>query len=198
MNISLKDITVQHGANATLDHVTLNIAEGRLISVLGVSGAGKTTLLRVIAGLLTPQSGKVFFGDQDMTGLPAEKRNIGYVFQSPMLFPHLNLTENIRFGLQIRKWPAEKIRSRLAYLFHMLQLEGLEKRMPSQISGGQQQRAAIARALASEPPVLLMDEPFSSLDPQLRLEMCGLIRMIQNELGLTIVFVTHDRAESME
>ncbi|MDW7657924.1 MAG: ABC transporter ATP-binding protein [Bacillota bacterium] len=198
MNITLQDITVQYGAKPILERLSLNISEGRLISILGASGAGKTTLLRVIAGLIAPSEGKILFGDQDMTSLPAEKRNIGYVFQSPMLFPHLNLTENIRFGLDIQKWPEEKIRSRLAYLFHILQLDGLEKRMPAKISGGQQQRAAIARALASEPPVLLMDEPFSSLDPQLRLEMGNLIRKIQKELGITIVFVTHDRAESME
>jgi ABC-type Fe3+/spermidine/putrescine transport system ATPase subunit len=198
MNITLQNITVKYGIKPTLENLSLNISGGRLISVLGASGAGKTTLLRVISGLITPGEGRIFLDDRDITNLPAEKRNIGYVFQSPMLFPHLDLTENIRFGLDIQKWPEEKIRSRLAYLFRILQLNGLEKRMPAKISGGQQQRVAIARALASEPPVLLMDEPFSSLDPQLRMEMGNLIRKLQKELGITIVFVTHDRTESME
>ncbi len=197
MKIALSNITVDYGAKAILENLSLEIPEGKLLSVLGTSGAGKTTLLRLISGLNLPLHGKVFFDDKDVTHLPAEKRNVGYVFQRPMLFPHMNLAENIRFGMEIQKWPADMIRKRLAYLFQILQLEGLEDRMPSEISGGQQQRAAIARALATEPPVLLMDEPFSSLDPQLRLEMGSLIRSIQKQLGITIIFVTHDRAESM-
>lgn len=197
MEITLRDILVHYGEKPVLKNVTLRIPEGKLVSILGPSGSGKTTLLRVIAGLIRPQHGQVLFGDVDVTNLPAEKRRVGFVFQQPQLFPHMTLRENIRFGLDVGKWQKKRSDNRIAVLFHALQLEGLENRMPSEVSGGQQQRTAIARALAPEPPILLMDEPFSSLDPQLRYEMGELIRNLQKEMGVTIAFVTHDRLEGM-
>jgi len=197
MGMTLKNITASYEGKIVLNNLSLDIPDGKLASILGVSGAGKTTILRVIAGLMKPDSGSVFMNGKDITNLPAEKRNIGYVFQSPLLFPHMTVTQNIRFGLETRKWPEDRMRTRVQLLLNVLSLEGLEDRLPEKLSGGQQQRVAIARALAPEPGILLMDEPFSSLDPQLRKSSGDLIQSIQKAMGITIVFVTHDREESL-
>jgi ABC-type Fe3+/spermidine/putrescine transport system ATPase subunit len=197
MKIKLQNITKTYGSHKVLEGISFQVDEGELLSILGGSGAGKTTILRIIAGLVTPDSGEVFIDDQNVTQLPPEERNIGYVFQTPLLFPHMTVEENICFGLAVKKWDKDRMEKRCQELLTLLQIDGLEKRMPANISGGQQQRVAIARALAPEPRILLMDEPFSSLDPRLRGEMEELIKKIQASIGVTILFVTHDRNESL-
>lgn len=197
MGLELMNITKSFDSHKVLDNITLKVEDGELLSILGVSGVGKTTILKIISGLIQPDSGKVFLQDVDITNQPSEKRGMGYVFQSPLLFPHLTTEENIRFGLEIKKWTKDDMNKRTKDLFRFLQLEGLEKKMPTELSGGQAQRTSIARALATEPKILLMDEPFSSLDPELRREMGQLIKLIQARLGITIIFVTHDRDESL-
>ncbi|MGK0467452.1 ABC transporter ATP-binding protein [Clostridium sp.] len=197
VKIILNNISKKYGKQKILDNINFKVEEGALLSILGESGAGKTTILRIIAGLLAPDTGSVIIDDIEVTGHLSEKRGIGYVFQSPLLFPHMTIEENICFGLEVKKWNKKRIMDRVQQLLVLLQIEGLEKRMPSEISGGQQQRVAIARALAPQPKILLMDEPFSSLDPGLRSEMGGLIKKIQATEGSTIIFVTHDRNESL-
>ncbi|MBU3189537.1 ABC transporter ATP-binding protein [Clostridium bowmanii] len=197
MKIILNNISKTYGVQNILDNISLKVEEGALLSILGESGAGKTTILRIIAGLLTPDTGNVIIDDTDITKLIPEKRDIGYVFQSPLLFPHMTIEENICFGLEVKKWDKKRMMERTKKLLKLLQIEELEHRMPSEISGGQQQRVAIARALAPQPKILLMDEPFSSLDPGLRSEMGELIKKIQATEGATIIFVTHDRNESL-
>jgi len=197
MKIILNNISKTYGKLKILDNISIKVKEGELLSILGESGAGKTTILRIIAGLLTPDAGSVIIDDIDISKLIPEKRDIGYVFQTPLLFPHMTVEENICFGLEVKKWDKKRIMERTKQLLKLFQLEGLEKRMPSEISGGQQQRVAIARALAPRPKILLMDEPFSSLDPGLRSEMGELIKKVQVTEGATIIFVTHDRNESL-
>ncbi len=197
MRIRLKNISKTFGKEKVLDNVNLEVEEGSLLSILGESGAGKTTILRIIAGLLRPDEGNIYIGDTDVTRLSSDKRELSFVFQAPLLFPHMTVEENISFGLEIKKCKLNRRVERTQELLKLMQIEDLEKRMPSEISGGQQQRVAIARALATSPGVLLMDEPFSSLDPGLRREMGELIQQIQATVGVTIVFVTHDRDESM-
>ena len=197
MKIILNNISKTFGKQKILDNISFKVEEGALLSILGESGAGKTTILRIIAGLLAPDTGSVIIDDTEITKHLSEKRGIGYVFQSPLLFPHMTIEENICFGLEVKKWDKKRIMDRKQQLLVLLQIEGIEKRMPSEISGGQQQRVAIARALAPQPKILLMDEPFSSLDPGLRSEMGELIKKIQATEGSTIIFVTHDRNESL-
>lgn len=197
MKLRLKNISKRYEDEVILDDVTFDVAEGELFSIIGVSGAGKTTLMKIVSGLVEPDVGRVIIDDEDCTGRSAEERSIPYVFQAPLLFPHMTVFENIAFGLSIRKFERKEIEEKVNRLLHLLKIEALANRMPSEISGGQQQRVAIARALATEPPLILMDEPFSSLDPELRLQMGALLRMIKEELKVTIVFVTHDRNESL-
>lgn len=195
--LTLQNITKTMNGQKVLERIHLQAEEGTFLSILGPSGAGKTTLLRIIAGLAKPDTGRLFIQNQEMTEVPAEKRNLGYVFQSPLLFPHMSIQENIRFGMEAKGWSRKRMEEKTAQLLQLLRIEGLETRRPGQISGGQQQRAAIARALAPAPRLLLMDEPFSSLDAQLRTEMGAWIREIQRATGVTTVFVTHDRNEAM-
>ncbi|AOY77827.1 ABC transporter ATP-binding protein [Clostridium formicaceticum] len=197
MKIVMENITKTYGSEKVLDHLNLQVEEGKFLSILGYSGAGKSTILKIISGLVGQDKGRVFIDGIDISNYPTENRNIGYIFQSPLLFPHMTVEENIAFGLQVKKWDSKRIRKRTTELIKLLQIEGLEKRLPPMISGGQQQRVAIARALAPEPRILLMDEPFSSLDSKLREEMGALIKEIQEKLNLTIIFVTHDRNESL-
>lgn len=194
MKLMLEDIGKQYSGKTVVEGIDLSVHDNEMVSILGPSGVGKTTILRMISGLLQPDRGRIFLDGIDISAVPAEKRNISYVFQDPSLFPHLNVFQNIAFGLKTSKKENDPA---VSGLIRHLRLEGLERRMPSELSGGQQQRVAIARALAVRPRVLLMDEPFSSLDPQLRHTMGLLIKELQKTLNLTIVFVTHDRNETL-
>ncbi|OLD50274.1 MAG: hypothetical protein AUI83_11610 [Armatimonadetes bacterium 13_1_40CM_3_65_7] len=167
------------------------------MALLGPSGCGKTTTLRAIAGFELPDSGDIDFGDHRVTNLPPERRNIGMVFQNYALFPHMTVAQNVAFGLEMRKEPALAIRARVATTLAKVQLTGLEGRYPRQLSGGQQQRAALARALVVVPDVLLLDEPLANLDAKLREEMRFYVRSLQQEVGITTIYVTHDQAEAM-
>ena len=175
----------------------LTIQDGKLTGLLGPSGCGKSTLLYLISGLQSPTSGRIFFGDRDVTLLPPEKRGIGLVFQNYALYPHMTVEQNIAFPLVNQKVKKEEIRERTEEMAKLVQIGDLLKRKPSQLSGGQQQRVAIARALVKRPEILLLDEPLSNLDARLRLEMREEIRRIQIETGVTTVFVTHDQEEAM-
>lgn len=180
-----------------LKEVSLEIASGELFFLLGGSGCGKTTLLRCIAGLETPTEGRVFFGERDVTSLPTHKREAAMVFQSYALWPHMTVGQNIAFGLEERKVEKKEIQRRVEEALAMVKLEGFEKRGIDQMSGGQQQRVSLARALVVKPKCLLLDEPLSNLDAQLRLEMRSEIRRIVKENNLTGVYVTHDQAEAL-
>jgi ABC-type sugar transport system ATPase subunit len=197
MKLEIQNITKIYEKRKILDSISFNVEEGELLSILGPSGTGKSTVLKIISGLIEPDKGRVFIDNKDVTSIPPENRGMGFVFQSPLLFPHMTVEENIKFGLQVKKWKRERISERVKELLILLQIEDLRNRMASEISGGQQQRASIARSLAPEPEILLMDEPFSSLDPELREDMGGLIKDIQKKYNLTVIFVTHDRNESM-
>jgi iron(III) transport system ATP-binding protein len=175
----------------------MEIPHGKLITLLGPSGCGKTTILRMIAGLEVPTSGRIYLGGEDITHLPANERKITMVFQSYALFPHMDVYENIAYGLRIMRWREEKIRTVIKDALEMVGLAGLEKRGPSELSGGQQQRVAVARSLVLKPRVLLFDEPLSNLDAKLRKRMRGEIRNLQKDLGITSVYVTHDQSEAL-
>ncbi len=198
VSVRLVKIKKSYGNVKVLDNLSLEVDDGELAVILGPSGVGKTTTLKIIAGILKPDSGKVLFNDRDVTYLEPKERNVGMVFQSPALFPHMTVWENIAFGLEARKWPREKIRERVRDLLHMFNLDGLEDRYPRELSGGQQQRVAIARALAINPKVLLMDEPFANLDPLLRDRLRWELKSIQKELAITTIFVTHDQDEAFQ
>ena len=180
-----------------VDDLDITIPSGKLIGLLGPSGCGKSTTLYMLAGLLEPSSGQIFFGEEDVTALPAEKRGIGLVFQNYALYPHLTVRQNIMFPLQNMKLPKAEINARTIKYARLVGIEELLDRKPKQLSGGQQQRVAIARALVKEPRVLLLDEPLSNLDARLRLQTREEIRRIQRETGITTVFVTHDQEEAM-
>ncbi|RTZ43324.1 ABC transporter ATP-binding protein [Candidimonas sp. SYP-B2681] len=197
-SISLDTICKQYGdAPPAVDRVSFTVDAGTFTVLLGPSGCGKSTTLRMIAGLDDPTSGRIHIGGNDVTELPPSKRKISMVFQSYALFPHLSVKENILFGLKVRKEPAAEREPRLKHVASLLGLEKLLERKPSQLSGGQQQRVALGRAVISEAPVCLMDEPLSNLDAQLRHEMRREIRALQQTLGITMVYVTHDQTEAM-
>jgi sn-glycerol 3-phosphate transport system ATP-binding protein len=195
-------IVVEHaskawGATRAVDDVSFEVADGTLAVLLGPSGCGKSTTLRLIAGLETLTAGKIFIAGDDVTARPPVQRTIAMVFQSYALFPHLTAAENIVFGLKVRRVPAAERAARLRRVAELLGLERLLERKPSQLSGGQQQRVALGRAIIAEKPVCLMDEPLSNLDAQLRAEMRREIRGLQQKLGMTMVYVTHDQTEAM-
>ena len=196
-SIVLDNLTKQYGGAAAIHGVSFTVPAGSFTVLLGPSGCGKSTTLRMIAGLDTPTSGTIRIGDRDVTDLPPAKRRISMVFQSYALFPHLSVRENILFGLRVRKEPARDFDRRLQRVAGLLGLGHLLDRKPSQLSGGQQQRVALGRAVISEAPVCLMDEPLSNLDAQLRHEMRREIRALQQDLGITMVYVTHDQTEAM-
>jgi len=198
MSIQVEGVCKNFGAFRALDQVSLVAPTGSLMALLGPSGCGKTTLLRIIAGLETPDQGLVRYQDEEVTGTPVQKRNVGFVFQHYALFRHLPVFENIAFGLRVKKWPEEKIRQRVGELLHLVRMDGLGNRYPSQLSGGQRQRVALARALASEPRVLLLDEPFGALDAKVRKELRRWLRRLHDELHVTSIFVTHDQEEALE
>jgi len=195
--ISVRGVSKAWGPTRAVDDVSFEVGVGTLAVLLGPSGCGKSTTLRLIAGLEQVSAGRILIGDVDVTARPPVARNIAMVFQSYALFPHLSVAENIVFGLRVRRVPSAERARRLARVADLLGLEQLLERKPSQLSGGQQQRVALGRAIIAEKPVCLMDEPLSNLDAQLRVEMRREIRALQQKLGMTMVYVTHDQTEAM-
>ena len=195
--LEIRGISKHFGSNHVLKQVNLTIEEGEFIVLLGPSGCGKTTLLRAISGLLLPDAGKIILRGRDITNLPTNKRDMGIVFQSYALFPHMNVKENVSFGLKRRKVPQVEIDQKVADGLRRVHLEGYELRKITQMSGGQQQRVALARALVLNPSLLLMDEPLSNLDAKLRASVRVEIAQIQRQLGVTTIMVTHDQVEAM-
>ena len=202
MTIRIENLGKRFGDFTALDDISLDVRQGELLALLGPSGSGKTTLLRVIAGLEHADSGRVLLAGEDASQASVQARQVGFVFQHYALFRHMNVRENIAFGLRVRRgdarWPDARIRERVSELLSLVQLDGLETRFPSQLSGGQRQRVALARALAIEPRVLLLDEPFGALDAQVRRDLRRWLREIHDRTGLTTVFVTHDQEEALE
>jgi iron(III) transport system ATP-binding protein len=195
--VKFESVTKKYGAVTAVDSVSLDIEAGRLVTLLGPSGCGKTTTLRMIAGLEMPSSGRILIGDKDVTKLPATDRDVSMVFQSYALFPHMNVLENVSYGLRFSGFGKRDIAEKAAAGLELVGLTGYERRLPSELSGGQQQRVAVARALVLEPQVLLFDEPLSNLDAKLRRRVREEIRDIQTKLGLTVVYVTHDQEEAL-
>jgi len=195
--VSLVDVTRRFGGVTAVDGVSLEVQEGEFLTLLGPSGCGKTTTLRMVAGFLSPSRGRVLIDGEDVTHLPARRRNIGMVFQDYALFPHLTVAENIGFGLRERRVPVARLVARVAELLTLVRLPGLEHRYPAELSGGQQQRVALARALAHTPRVLLMDEPLGALDLKLREAMQIELAQLQRALEITTIYVTHDQEEAM-
>ena len=195
--LELRDVYKSFGDVEVLKGISAEIDKGELLTFVGPSGCGKTTLLRIVGGFTTPTSGEVILDGEDIGSLPPNMRDTGMVFQSYALFPHMNVAKNIGFGLKLQKWPKEKIDTRVEELLALVHMDGLGERTIDRISGGQQQRVALARALALEPKVLLLDEPLSNLDANLRVVMREEIRNIQERIGITTIFVTHDQYEAM-
>ena len=177
--------------------VRLDVKPGEFLTLLGPSGCGKTTTLRMVAGFETPDEGRIRFGGQDVTAMPANRRGIGFVFQNYALFPHLPVVDNVAYGLEVRRVPAAEVAQRVAEVLKMVGLAGYEHQFPSQLSGGEQQRVALARAIVIRPRVLLFDEPLSNLDAKLRVQMRTEIRELQRRLAITTIYVTHDQEEAM-
>ena len=198
VSLELKEIKKSFTeGEAVLDNISLEISKGEFITLLGSSGCGKTTTLRIIAGLEQTDSGSVWINGQDVTKLPPDKRDVNTVFQNYALFPHMNVAENIGYGLKLRKVPRGEIKKKVAQMLELVQLEGYEKRKPSELSGGQKQRVAIARALVNNPKVLLLDEPLGALDLQLRRAMQIELKHLQKKLGITFIYITHDQEEAI-
>lgn len=195
--VRTEQLTRRFGAVTAVAGCTLTIQPGELFTLLGPSGCGKTTLLRLLAGLEEPDEGRIYFADQPVGHLPAYQRNVGMVFQSYALFPHLSVAENVAYGLKARHLAASTIRTQVQEALALVRMEGYGDRRPDQLSGGQQQRVALARAMAVRPALLLMDEPLSNLDARLRLEMRDEIRRLQRQVGITTVYVTHDQEEAL-
>ena len=195
--VSLRDIVVEFDGQRILDGLNLDIHDKEFVTLLGSSGCGKTTTLRLIAGFLEPNSGKVLLKGQDITGVPPYKRPVNTVFQKYALFPHLNVFENVAFGLRLKKMDEETIRRKVRNMLEVVGLKGFERRSISQMSGGQQQRVAIARSLVNEPEILLLDEPLGALDLKLRKEMQLELKRLQREMNITFVYVTHDQEEAL-
>jgi sulfate transport system ATP-binding protein len=196
--IEARGITKRFGDFTALDDVSVDVPTGSLTALLGPSGSGKSTLLRVIAGLERPDSGSVWLDDDDVTERPPQKRGVGFVFQHYAAFKHMTVWDNVAFGLKIRRRPRPEVRQRVTELLELVQLTGLAKRYPAQLSGGQRQRMGLARALAVDPKVLLLDEPFGALDARVRKELREWLRRLHDETGTTTVIVTHDQEEAME
>ncbi len=195
--ISLENIGVSFDDEKVLNDINLDIRDKEFVTLLGPSGCGKTTTLRIIGGFLMPSHGTVKFDDKDITNIPPYKRNVNTVFQRYALFPHLNVFDNIAFGLKVKKFPDKDIQKRVGEMLELVNLKGFEKRSVDRLSGGQQQRVAIARALVNEPKVLLLDEPLGALDLKLRKEMQRELKRIQQSLEITFVYVTHDQEEAL-
>ncbi len=197
MEIRIENLTKAYGDFKAVDNMTLTVEDGKLVGLLGPSGCGKSTTLFMLAGLTESTSGHIFFGDKDVTKVAPEDREIGLVFQNYALYPHMTVEDNITFPLINRKVKKQEAREMAYEMAKLVQIENLMKRRPSALSGGQQQRVAIARALVKKPEVLLLDEPLSNLDAKLRVETREEIRRIQQEVGITTIFVTHDQEEAM-
>lgn len=195
--VIIEGATKWYGNFLACDHISLDIREGEFFTLLGPSGCGKTTLLRMIAGFNKIDEGKIFFNEKEISNIPAEKRNIGMVFQNYAIFPHLSVEGNVMYGLKARKIKGEELKSRAMEAMEMMQIAELKDRMPSQLSGGQQQRVALARAVVIHPDVLLMDEPLSNLDAKLRVTMRNSIKKVQRRLNITTIYVTHDQEEAL-
>ena len=195
--LKVKNLSKNFGKVKAVQEVSFEATEGRVLSLLGPSGCGKTTMLRCIAGFENPDRGEIYLDDRKITSIPPEKRGIGMVFQNYALWPHMTVYGNLAFGLQIRKVPKDEITKKIKKVLGMVQLEGYENRYPRQMSGGQQQRIAMARALVFEPGIMLLDEPLSNLDAQLREEMRFEFIELQKKLGITAIYVTHDQAEAL-
>ena len=198
MSISVRTVSKRFGDFLALDDVSLEVETGSLTALLGPSGSGKSTLLRVIAGLEEPDAGRVVIAGDDMTGAPARKRDVGFVFQHYAAFKHMTVRDNVAFGLRIRHEPRAAVRARVDELLQVVGLTGWADRYPSQLSGGQRQRMALARALAVRPRVLLLDEPFGALDARVREELRRWLRRLHDDVHVTTIFVTHDQEEAME
>ena len=195
--VIIKNAVKRYGDFTAVNGISLNIEQGEFFTLLGPSGCGKTTLLRMIAGFNTVDGGEICFDEQVINTLPAHKRDIGMVFQNYAIFPHLNVADNVAYGLKARKVPKEQITPRVDEALKMVQIDQLKARQPNELSGGQQQRVALARAFVIEPGVLLMDEPLSNLDAKLRVQMRTTIKKLQRRLGITTVYVTHDQEEAL-
>ncbi|WP_137891245.1 ABC transporter ATP-binding protein [Ramlibacter sp. 2FC] len=196
-NISIRSVEKRYGEVVALNNVSLEVRQGEFLTLLGPSGSGKTTLLSMIAGLAHPDSGQIYLGDRNVTDLPPNKRNIGLVFQSFALFPHMSVRENVAFPLKIRKLPEAQITPAVNTVLERVKLTGLSDRKISQLSGGQQQRVALARALVFEPSILLLDEPLGALDKNLREDLQFELKQLHSSLGITTIMVTHDQEEAM-
>ena len=195
--LALRGLRKAFGAVVAVDGVSLDVAPGEFLALLGPSGCGKSTVLRMVAGLVEPDAGAIVLAGQDVTRLPVHRRNVGLVFQSYALFPHMTVADNVAFGLRRRRVPEREVRSRVDRVLELVRLDALGARHPRELSGGQQQRVALARALVTEPRVLLLDEPLSNLDALLRDEMRVELKRLQERLGTTMIFVTHDQAEAL-
>lgn len=195
--LSLKNIKKSFDGENVLNNISLDIDRGEFITLLGSSGCGKTTTIRIIAGLETPDSGKVILNGNDITGLAPEKRDVNTVFQNYALFPHMNVEKNIGYGLRLKKMPNNEIKKEVNKALSLVQLEGFEKRNTTQLSGGQRQRVAIARAIVNKPSVLLLDEPLGALDLLLRRQMQAELKKLQKTLGITFIYITHDQEEAL-
>ena len=198
VSLELKEIKKSFTeGEAVLDNISLEISKGEFVTLLGSSGCGKTTTLRIIAGLEQPDTGSVWLDGREVTGLEPNQRDVNTVFQNYALFPHMNVAENIGYGLKLKKVPKSEIRKKVSQMLELVQLEGYEKRKPSELSGGQKQRVAIARALVNNPKVLLLDEPLGALDLQLRRAMQIELKHLQKKLGITFIYITHDQEEAI-
>ena len=195
--VRIADVAKAFGPVLAVRGVTLEVGEGEFFSLLGPSGCGKTTTLRIIAGLERPTRGEIWFGDERVTNVPPQLRNIGLVFQSYAVFPTMTVYNNVAYGLRIRRLPEAEIRQRAFATLEMVGMQALADRMPGAISGGQMQRVALARALAIRPRLLLLDEPLSNLDAKLRVEVRAEIRRLQRDVGITTIYVTHDQEEAL-
>lgn len=196
MELRVENLVKHYESYLALDSVSFRADSGRTTAILGPSGSGKTTLLKIIAGLLQPDSGRVYFDGADVTELPPQKRKVGYVFQSLALFPHMKVVDNVAFPLDARGYGPKEIESRVKKVLELARLQGLEERYPRELSGGQQQRVALARAIASEAELLLLDEPLASLDTPLRASLLSEVKRIQEETRITTLYVTHDQGEA--
>jgi putative spermidine/putrescine transport system ATP-binding protein len=195
--LSIENVSVAYDGTRVLSDVTLDVARGELVALLGSSGCGKTTLLRSIAGFVTPQSGRILVDGRDITALPPEKRGTAMMFQSYALWPHMTVAGNIGYGLRMRGAGKDEIARRVDEMLALLQMQGFAARPVTQLSGGQRQRVALGRALAVDPKLLLLDEPMSNLDYKVRIELRHELRALQKRIGITAVYVTHDREEAL-